>query len=316
MELPHIGIHCALPSCGSLDYLPVACPFCQAVYCGDHRLPGAHECHAWVKRDKKVAACTKCQQLVFESALSEEEALKAHLASQCQMHVFPPVSAEPRATTRATCHVLGCRDLDPRIGPAHCAGCDQDYCLKHRYPSAHDCASLKVDTKALRRTQAAEKLAKTFPSTATSAASASASAAQPTQPSPRETGKVTKKRPGNPKIELMKIKAKAKGIGSVPMASRLYVHVQFPKETKMAAQPMFLDMHNRAGKTLDLLADHARLNNINHQLAQDHPDRLVLFQQEGDDGSPMALDLSKTMEQVAPLSTVILERAGQLQKEE
>ncbi|ORX52013.1 hypothetical protein DM01DRAFT_1337001 [Hesseltinella vesiculosa] len=294
MELPQLGKHCTLSSCQSLDFLPVACPFCREVYCGDHRLPATHGCIQWNNYDKKVTTCPECQQLVFNEHQSQDETLKAHQASQCRLHLYP--SSASSKTKPCSCQVQGCHDLDPHIGPAHCNGCGRDYCLRHRYPAVHDCASLKVDVKDQRRAQAQEKLAKTFTPTFT--------ASSPPIKMTKKTS-VT-----NPKIELMKIKAKAKGLGSVPMASRLYVHVQFPNESRQSTQPMYLDKYNRAGKTLDLLTDYAHIKNNNHTLPPDHPERLVLNYQHQDQ-APVCLDLSKTLEeQVENVSTIILTHQG------
>ena len=38
------GEHCALPTCGTLSFLPIACPQCSARFCEKHAQPEQHAC--------------------------------------------------------------------------------------------------------------------------------------------------------------------------------------------------------------------------------------------------------------------------------
>lgn len=38
------GEHCALPTCGTLSFLPIACPQCSARFCERHAQPEQHVC--------------------------------------------------------------------------------------------------------------------------------------------------------------------------------------------------------------------------------------------------------------------------------
>jgi hypothetical protein len=56
-------------------------------------------------------------------------------------------------------------------------------------------------------------------------------------------------------VELMKIKSQAKGSASVPAASRIYIYVQGPKESKVESQSMYFDkviMQTKMGFNLNL----------------------------------------------------------------
>ncbi|GAA5976833.1 hypothetical protein JCM10908_005645 [Rhodotorula pacifica] len=37
-------VHCALPTCHTLDFLPLTCPHCSSTFCRDHSFPAAHAC--------------------------------------------------------------------------------------------------------------------------------------------------------------------------------------------------------------------------------------------------------------------------------
>ncbi|KAH8829696.1 hypothetical protein DL96DRAFT_1708816 [Flagelloscypha sp. PMI_526] len=44
MDLPQIGEHCALPQCNVLDFLPIQCPSCNAIFCRHHISMDSHSC--------------------------------------------------------------------------------------------------------------------------------------------------------------------------------------------------------------------------------------------------------------------------------
>ncbi|CAO3643447.1 unnamed protein product [Cunninghamella blakesleeana] len=301
MELPHIGKNCSLTNCKTLDLLPVNCPYCSKTFCGPHRLPSEHHCVEYESRDKQVIQCTLCQLLVFKPNIPIEEMIKEHQSSGCQKYLYPIKRVFDSKVTK--CAIEHCKDFDPRIGASHCNDCNRDFCLKHRYPSTHQCSKLEEDQKEMRRLAAQEQLAKTFGKSASSSTIKHTSVSNNEPP----TKKVKK---GSPMVELMKIKSKAKGINSVPMASRLYLYIQFPKESKLSLQPMYFDKYDRVGKTLDLLADHCKVSNENHILPSDHDNRLVLYldKRESNEGLT-TVELGSTLEKsVQSMDTLILER--------
>lgn len=100
---------------------------------------------------------------------------------------------------------------------------------RHRHPATHGCQSLDIDEqrKTDRKLAAQEKVAKTF------------------APQPTKKRKVIKSVPVKSKnggmVELMKIKSQAKGSASVPVASRIYIYVQGPKESRVDLQSVYFD---------------------------------------------------------------------------
>lgn len=82
----------------------------------------------------------------------------------------------------------------------------------------------KLDRKAA----AQEKIAKTF----TPAHSV---------PKKRKLKAVPVKSRNGGMVELMKIKSQAKGPANVPAASRIYIYVQCPKESKIESQSLYFD---------------------------------------------------------------------------
>lgn len=51
----------------------------------------------------------------------------------------------------------------------------------------------------------------------------------------------TKVKKLNPKLELMKMKGKAKGDTSIPLESRMYFSVHFPENSGQEPRPLFFD---------------------------------------------------------------------------
>lgn len=100
---------------------------------------------------------------------------------------------------------------------------------RHRHPASHSCQSLDTDEqrKMERKLAAQEKVAKTFTS-------------QPTKKRKVITSVPVRSKNGG-MVELMKIKSQAKGSPSVPAASRIYIYVQGPKESKVDSQSVYFD---------------------------------------------------------------------------
>ncbi|CEP13158.1 hypothetical protein [Parasitella parasitica] len=284
------------------DFLPVACPLCHLTFCGDHRLPLEHKCSQWTQASKDVVQCSECQHLIqspIHEKLTQEQALEKHKKSKCQLYLYPPHNNISKIDRQ--CTVKGCRDIDPRVGPVHCNGCDQDFCLKHRHPASHGCQSLDTEEqrKIDRRLAAQEKLAKTF------------------VPQPPKKRKIITAVPVKSKnggmVELMKIKSQAKGSANVPASSRIYIYVQGPKESKVELQSVYFDKKNSVGKALDAIADMCKVNNKNNTISPSDPERLELYK-----CPDMALlNKSDPLEKALKnLDTVLLERQGSLSVEE
>ena len=64
MELPDLGVHCAVTTCNQLDFLPVKCDACKSRYCNDHWTYDAHTCPQKHTRNVQVS---RHMQLLFIS---------------------------------------------------------------------------------------------------------------------------------------------------------------------------------------------------------------------------------------------------------
>ncbi|KAI8051830.1 hypothetical protein BDF21DRAFT_432197 [Thamnidium elegans] len=295
MELPQIGRHCQLDSCRALDFLPVACPLCQNTFCGKHKLPLDHACSQWSSVDKQLIQCDICQQLIKApetEKLTTEASLIKHKESNCKLYLYP---ANDTPKMNRQCAIKGCKDIDPRVGPVHCDGCDQDFCLRHRHPSSHICKSLIEDEqkKMNRKVAAQEKVAKTFSYTS--------------EPKRQKIKSVPVKSKNGGMVELMKMKSQAKGSASVPTASRMYLYVQCPNGSTLESQSVYFDKKNTVGRALDMIADLCKVNNKNNILSANDPDRLELYKCP----DMTILNKSSSLEDVLKsLDTVLLERQG------
>ncbi|CEI87660.1 hypothetical protein RMCBS344292_02070 [Rhizopus microsporus] len=301
MELPNVGQHCNLSHCNSLDFLPIVCPLCKHVFCEKHRLPLDHDCSQWNLVNKQLIQCHKCLNLINPPSLpklSPEQTLKEHLESDCKIHLYQEPNSKVDFDRK--CTVQDCYNIDPRIGPVRCDGCRQDFCLRH--PSAHSCESLLADEKrkAERKLAAQEKVAKTFKVTT------KIEKAQTIKPVP-----VKSKNGGM--VELMKMKSQAKGDLSVPIASRLYIYVQCPKESFADSLSVFFDKKITVGRMLDTLADMCKINNKNNIISDTDPERLYIYKCP----EMTVMDNSTRLEKAFKnLDTILLERQGALSMNE
>ncbi|KAG2233026.1 hypothetical protein INT48_007602 [Thamnidium elegans] len=291
MELPQIGRHCQLDSCRALDFLPVACPLCQNTFCGKHKLPLDHACSQWSSVDKQLIQCDICQQLI-KAPETEKLTTEASVKKKKKNMTESPLTF---FEMNRQCAIKGCKDIDPRVGPVHCDGCDQDFCLRHRHPSSHICKSLIEDEqkKMNRKVAAQEKVAKTFSYTS--------------EPKRQKIKSVPVKSKNGGMVELMKMKSQAKGSASVPTASRMYLYVQCPNGSTLESQSVYFDKKNTVGRALDMIADLCKVNNKNNILSANDPDRLELYKCP----DMTILNKSSSLEDVLKsLDTVLLERQG------
>ncbi|KAF7728349.1 AN1-type zinc finger protein 1 [Apophysomyces ossiformis] len=253
---------------------------------GQHRLPHDHQCSIWSTKTA-FSECDRCHQL-FKSA----ESLKEHTDAGCARPI-------------QMCDAGNCGEMDP-LTQSDCDGCEGKFCLKHRYPSSHACRSLhaREDKKEQRRLAAQETIKRTFKPAVKGTVTNSTTATSTTnRKTPSKTSSM---------VELMKAKAKAKiefithikGNTSIPMTSRLYLNVRFPKECNRDPAPMFFDKTTSVGKALDIVADACSVKNVNHRLSADDGQRLELYSED-----MMALEKSQPLSNILiNLDTIILER--------
>ena len=103
MEFGKLGRHCALESCHRLDWLPFQCDHCHESFCLDHRSAASHSCAS-------VPAPSPPPSLVRHSYIN------------------------PYRCTAPHCHT---REALSNT----CRNCGHNFCLKHRFPTSHECSA-------------------------------------------------------------------------------------------------------------------------------------------------------------------------------
>ncbi|CAO3692430.1 unnamed protein product [Umbelopsis ramanniana] len=262
MEYPHLGRHCAFANCRELDFLPHPCPLCTNTYCGPHRFPATHDCNSAELNDRIIFDCSICSGRIFKApGMSKDDTLSRHIESKCCDYLY----SSPPKGSKVPCSVEGCHEGDPMIGLVQCDACSSLFCLKHRYRAAHQCSA---DAKAIkdkeeRKTAARMKIEEHLGK----------------RPSEKKATPSTVVRPKrlNPKLELMKLKTRAKGDDGVPQESRLYFTVHFPDSSKKDPVPLFFDKTQSIGRMLDRIAQLGNIPNNNHKLDSVDPNRLHLL---------------------------------------
>ncbi|RHZ89417.1 hypothetical protein Glove_14g45 [Diversispora epigaea] len=276
MEFFGIGKNCSLEGCKQLDFLPFLCACCKLKFCLDHRYPTSHNCLQWRENEKNISLCPKCSSmLLISSEISSEEAkekiVEEHLNSNCSLYLL---SSMP-STTRKKCLIQKDCNNNNNIHVV-CDGCGEIFCLKHRYPSIHECPSLNVhaETKAKRREMAEELIAKYFKKPLSPSGNTTINAKTATiQP---------KKKKENKMVKLMVLKSNAKGDSSIPPDSRLYLTIEFPRDSNIASKPMFFNKNWTIGKVLDKIATEGKIKNVNNQLSMEDPERLILYNSDSE----------------------------------
>merc|ERR1712144_62354 len=88
MEFSDVGDYCHLKGCNTQDFMPFTCPYCETIFCQDHRRSETHNCQSGslTKGSRFIALCKDCDSSVayqtsgLESKKTSEEknALQAH----------------------------------------------------------------------------------------------------------------------------------------------------------------------------------------------------------------------------------------------
>ncbi|KYQ96853.1 AN1-type zinc finger-containing protein [Tieghemostelium lacteum] len=134
-DLDKIGAHCAMKDCHVLDFLPFQCDKCFVKYCLEHSNYDAHNCK-FNNRDVKVHPCPVCNALIpIPNGASVDECFARHLTLECTDKQLP--SKVPKSFT---CSAKACKSTE--FVKVLCEKCNQNFCLKHRFPTSHQCQSL------------------------------------------------------------------------------------------------------------------------------------------------------------------------------
>ncbi|KAI3652246.1 hypothetical protein MP228_003549 [Amoeboaphelidium protococcarum] len=239
MELPDVGKQCSLSQCQQIDFLPIKCDKCLQYFCGEHRL--SHGC--------------------------------VQVESELQSNVVNPGSMSGKIgnnQVKEFCPLSDCKVSLLNMKWSTCDDCNQKFCLKHRNKLDHNCisADLQVQVKWQQRSQVNALLQKNgLPAIESSNASTSKQSKQ----------RAATKASSNPKVELMRIKMKAKGDQSTPMDQRLFIKCRQFAEDDSAIKYLFVSNKCTMGKFIDIVASTCQVRNVNNSLADDQTgERLVL----------------------------------------
>lgn len=255
-----VGAHCQYTYCNQLDFLPFKCQSCDKTFCLEHRTEDGHACEkrgAWAARRREA-------ELARRSA-GEGRRMRDLVAQK-------PCADDGCKTVIGTSLVPG----------VHCAGCNRDYCLKHRLREDHGCdkkTPIGARAAAAARTAAAadgarsalerlklwgqakrDQAKQSFPSVSSSRSKAAAQA-----------------------VAVNNLKKTAKGDAKVPPEKRIYLYVEAEAATAKAKIPkgeFFYSQDWVVGKMLDAAARSLQVPNINNQ-SDNEQDRLRVFHVEG-----------------------------------
>uniref|UniRef100_A0A914VTN6 AN1-type domain-containing protein n=1 Tax=Plectus sambesii TaxID=2011161 RepID=A0A914VTN6_9BILA len=176
-EFPDLGKHCNFRDCNRLDFLPMKCDACTKVYCSNHITYISHECSSSYKKDVQVPVCPLCNQPVpVARGETPDFRVGQHIDNDCKSD--PAVAKRKIYSNR--CSLNGCKKKE--LVPITCGECRQNYCLKHRHTTDHDCKGFQGSGRAISNAGLAsmkrqEQAAATGRSSAGNARSAAASSA-------------------------------------------------------------------------------------------------------------------------------------------
>lgn len=130
MEFPHLGKHCSEEYCNKLDFLPMKCDACGAIFCSEHFSYQTHSCPSAFRKDVQVPICPLCSEPVpTPRDVSPDVTVGAHIDQFCR--------SEKKKIYTNRCTFRNCKKKE--LVPVSCTVCRQNFCLKHRHTTDHDC---------------------------------------------------------------------------------------------------------------------------------------------------------------------------------
>ncbi|XP_043239838.1 AN1-type zinc finger protein 1-like [Amphibalanus amphitrite] len=161
-----------------------------------------------------------------------------------------PAQADLSSNTRIyACHVSGCGAAE--LTPVVCPDCGRGCCLAHRHPAGHGCAAWQAQ-----QADAARRLPEFQRAAALQAERLSAA------PVVVNSGRSERARKTARQVQLMRLKQRAAGAGSVPLADRRYLLLVAPGG-RGAPRPVFVSRRWTLGRAVDALADLCGASNNN-----------------------------------------------------
>lgn len=151
MEFPNLGEHCSEKTCNRLDFLPLKCDACEALFCTDHITYKEHSCPSAYKKNVQVPVCPLCNAAVpSKRGDPPDVAVGLHIDNDCRSDY----GKDRRKVFANKCSSKGCKTKE--IVPVNCSDCGKNYCLKHRHPTDHSCIG-KEESLRLKRLNALSK---------------------------------------------------------------------------------------------------------------------------------------------------------------
>lgn len=302
MEYENIGSHCEFPHCGQKDFLPFTCDKCHQTFCADHRKYSDHHCsrHDPHEEDRLVPQCPLCRQFIpllpgedanvkisrhIDRGCPRESATVEAPSSQLASTFLPFSSASPRsaaaaaALARATgtaavqqqqplrpCAFAHCK-ASPSAVKVQCKSCHQLFCMEHRIETDHKCTgSLAV----VNRHALANTLTRSIQQPRQQDQQQQQQQQQHQQqqqrdPSPSNSGitkgYIVKCAEGTKRTDAVAASS------NIEFADRFYLHVVYPKGSKVPVRRFCVSKKWVLGKVLDFVAQHAGLRNDNNKTA-------------------------------------------------
>ncbi len=150
IDFMSIGVHCKVPGCNRLDFLPTKCRHCALVTCAEHATPSSHACShvesknvcqtsllLWLTTQRTVPVCPLCSKLVQTPlpGQSLNDQMERHIQSGCKDLLAAPAKPPRKCTCK------GCKTRDAIS--FSCSHCRREFCVGHRMPQDHSCSALE-----------------------------------------------------------------------------------------------------------------------------------------------------------------------------
>lgn len=150
MEFPNLGKHCSEQFCNKLDFLPMKCDACGAIFCSDHFSYKDHACPSAYKKDVQVPICPLCGDPVpTPRDVSPDVTVGAHIDRFCK--------SDRKKIYTNRCSYRNCKKKE--LIPVNCSVCRLNFCLKHRHTTDHDCQGPAAGQRNLVATAAIQRQA-------------------------------------------------------------------------------------------------------------------------------------------------------------
>lgn len=254
-DVEAIGAHCQYTYCNQLDFLPFRCGSCRGTYCLDHRTESSHNCaHAgeWAAARRKAANASSPSPILISGRTDLLRSAQC-ADSSCRTHI----------------------DAINSIGVA-CSTCNRLYCLKHRLPEDHSCATLipigarpSVHNSKQNFDKAKAALGRLR-----------------VWGKEKQTAILPKPKPSTAAsriLALNSLKKTAKGDEKIPVEKRVYLHVEAEARTTTSKLPRGEFWYSKewtVGRALDAAAKGLQVQNLNNRGGGEE-EKLRIYHVEG-----------------------------------